>query len=168
MAAVFSPGVKAKALEEIVKDIQRECKRMCSRDSNSLFKRARPEDIANWSYDDQERELLLDSPMFMTFLQAAGRNEERLAVNISKTEEAVRRGLVEAAAVLLYCRSREMKAHQTLTALQLHAGLATQATFDRLHKRFLCLEHTTVTAIQDRYLFTEFLSCAIYFFKMKS
>ena len=162
VAAAASPGVKAKVLEEIVNDVKRECKQMCARDSESLFKKARPEDIANWSYDEQERELIVKSPMFMTFLQAAGKNDERLSLNKSKTEEAVQRGIVEAAAVLLFCRSREMKAHQTLTALQLHAGLATQATFDRLHKRFLCMEHTTVTALQDRYLrfnvFTYFTS----------
>ena len=153
VAAAFSPGVKAKVLEEIVKDVQRECKQMCAKDSNSIFKKSTPEDLSNWSYDEQEHELLVCAPILITILNAAGKNEQNLLMNKKKTEDVVRKGIVEAAAVLLYCRSQDMNAHQTLTALQLHAGLATQMTFDRLHKRFLCMEHHMISRLQDRYEF---------------
>ena len=148
--AAAAPGVKVTVLQEITEDIRRECSQMCRKDSNSLFKQSSPEDLADWNFDAQDMELHTKAPMLMTMLTAAGVNEQRMKVNTKKTVDVVQRGIVEAAGVLLYCRNRTMNAHQTLTALQLHVGLASQGTFDRLNKRGLCTEHHMVTSLQER------------------
>ena len=148
--AAAAPGVKVTVLQEITEDVRRECSQMCRNDSNSSFRKSSPEDLADWNYDAKDMELHTKAPMLMTMLTAAGVNDKRMKLNTKKTGDEVQRGIVEAAAVLLYCRNRTMNAHQTLTALQLHVGVASQGTFDRLHKRGLCTEHHMVATLQER------------------
>ena len=145
------PDVKAAATRLVAEDVQRECANLCSESESSLFRLSTPDELSEFSASDQEQELNRRAPTFLTFLNAAGKNLDQLQKNKLKTDSVVQHGIMSAAGVLLYCRSQNMNSNQMMTALALHQGGASQKTFERLHKRFLCVSYCNMTTLQDNF-----------------
>lgn len=143
--------VQAVVEDTIAKEIRRECEQLCSKESTSLFKMSSADDLLRFSANDQDDELKSKAPKFRSFLMAAACNTRQLPKNKLKTPETITHGTMAAAGVLLNCRSQLMNSHQMMTALQLHQGGATQKTFDRLQKRFLCVNHQLMYNVQDQF-----------------
>ena len=140
--------VKEHAVSTVAKDVKRECASLCKTNTNSLFKQSSAESLANWSYENQELELNVTSPTFLTILQAAG-TPKGVEKNKKKTHEVVRAGLMTAAGVILHTRNKFMNAHQMLTALILKQGGAGEKAFRRLSSRFLCVGLNTADRALD-------------------
>ena len=141
--------VKEHAVSVVANDVRRECANLCKTSTNSLFRRSSAESLANWSYEQQELELNVTSPTFLTILQAAG-TPKGVEKNINKTHEVVRAGLMSGAGVILNTRTRFMNAHQMQTALILKQSGAGEKAFRRLSSRFLCVCLNTVDRALDQ------------------
>ena len=141
--------MKSSVVKELTNSIDRECTVLCSTEGGSSFKLRTVEDLNNLNAIEQEKELSVKAPIFLTMLEAAA-NSQQVLKNKIKTADTLVHGVVAAAGVLLNCRSTRMNATQMLTALQLHQGGASKVTFQRLQKRFMCVTRRTMIAWQDR------------------
>ena len=93
--------------------------------------------VQNWSYKDQDAELMKRAPTFRKALvAAAARDPDKI--------DDIRPALMTAAGTLLQTRNKDMVAHSTLTGLMLDMGNASKQTQARLQKRKVSIAPSTI------------------------
>ena len=129
--------------QTLVQSVTKEVNSLCDHNDPSLFRGSTLPDLKKFSYDKQNQELQVKSPIFSAVLHAAAESSD-LRRNKQKTPAMLIPGITTAAGILLNCRSKYMNAHQVLTSLTLKQSSAKRNAFNHLHSRFVCSSYKTV------------------------
>ena len=141
---------RSMATQAVMNDVKRECIGLCSSNKQSLFGNTSAESLAKWSPSEQEQELHIKAPIFLTFLESAG-TPRSITRNKTKKMETVRNGILAAAAVILKTRNKNMNAYQTMISFALKQGGAGEKTFRRLHALGMCDSYQVLSHKLDQY-----------------
>lgn len=116
--------------------------RICSKESNSGFRLENTKQATSFSYSKLERELEEKAPTIYRILNRICHNKKNVQRRKSKTPEACVPALVNGFAVLLYTRTQQMNACQTINTYILKKGQAKIQTYDRFEPFFFTISIT--------------------------
>ena len=136
-------------VEEFVKDTKEDLKKLCKKDSMSIFRGQNKELLKNFSIKSASEELRQKLSLFRNFLMGII-SDPKQESNKFKRGDALIPQFVSAVAGLIHLYNREMNIFQCINSLIMLKGGCKKAAFSRLNATGYCLSYRGTLDMADQ------------------
>lgn len=145
-AVLAIPDLNDVIYQLISKKITSEIVGLCSKTNPSVLRKTSPKELAEFSWDKVNQELLSRAPRFIQFLQSAITNPSQNR-NVLKTKSVLDGPMLNAGCQLIAIFNEDMNATRKIMSVILKKGGLKKIAFKRLSPLYVCMGYAATNTL---------------------